>query len=228
MTGGVALATIVLLHGLGGDVHVWDDVVARLAAKQHRVVTVALPRGDSLDAIAKQVASELRAKKATPAVVVGHSLGGMIAAHLAVVDPAAVKALVVVDAGIGPSWTAQEVDDIRVGLARDREAMLRSWFGALCKPEQLDKLLVGLRALPDDAIVGYVHAMERGAIPDGGRAIRAPTLLMTGKLLDPARAGFDHVARLRVERFPDAMHWIMWDEPDKLVATLQRFVAEAK
>jgi hypothetical protein len=26
-----------------------------------------------------------------------------------------------------------------------------------------------------------------------------------------------------IARFADSMHWIMWDEPDKFVATLLRF-----
>ncbi len=51
MTHALALTTIVLIHGLGGDPHVWDGVVPKLP-KGDRVVTVTLPRGDSLDAIA--------------------------------------------------------------------------------------------------------------------------------------------------------------------------------
>ncbi len=223
MTHVAAAVTIVLIHGLGGDVHVWDDVAPRLAP--HRVVRVTLPRGDSLDGIARAIAAELRAQKATPAVVVGHSLGGAVAAHLALVEPAAVEALVLVDNGIGRMWTPKEVDEVRAGLAKDREGTLRAWFGAICKPAQLPRLLPGLRRLPNDVIMGYVHAMATEPITDGGKRLTMPTLLMAGKLLDPAQAGLDKAPALRVERFPAAMHWIMWDEPDKFVATLLGFVA---
>lgn len=224
MTHATLLATIVLIHGLGGDPHVWDGVVAKLP-KTERVVTVSLPRGDSLDGIARAVAAELRAKQATPAIVVGHSLGGAVAAHLALVDPTALRALVLVDMTIRPVWPANEVAELRDGLAKDREAMLRRWFGGICKPTQLERLLTGLRALPDQAILGYVHAMSTGGITDGGRRLTMPTLLMASKLLDPKEAGVEHVPSLRVERFSESMHWVMWDEPDHFVATLTKFIA---
>ena len=216
------MATIVLIHGLGGDRHVWDGVVGKLG--KHRVITIELPPPASLDDMAKKIATELRAQKATPAIIVGHSLGGIVAAHVPLVDRAAVRALVVVDMILGQSWTTAEIDEMRGKLAGDREAALRAWFGRICQPAQLERLLVGLRKLSNETIVGYMTAMRDGWIRDGGRAIGVPTLLMASKLIEPAKAGFDHVAELRVEKFDQSMHWIMWDEPDKFVATLMRFV----
>lgn len=224
MTASLMLATIVLIHGLGGDRHVWDDVIGRLG--KHRVITIELPPPAPLDDLAHQIAAELRARKATPAIVVGHSLGGIVAAHLPLVDPGAVRALVVVDMVLGPTWTTAEIDEMRGKLAADREAALRDWFGRICKPAQLPRLLGGLRRLSNDAIIGYLEAMRDGWVRDDGRAIAVPTLLMISKLIDRAHAGFDHVARLKVETFAQSMHWIMWDEPDKFVATLLRFADE--
>ena len=66
------------------------------------------------------------------------------------------------------------------------------------------------------------------------RYLGVPTLLMASKLMlrggkpradELAAVGLGHVAKLEVETFADSMHWIMWDEPDKFVATLLRFVA---
>ncbi len=243
MTNALALATLVLLHGLGGDRHVWDDVAARLG-KRHRVITVELPghganlpapKSITLDAAARQVAARLRADRAVPAIVVGHSLGGAVAAHVPLVDPGAVKALVVVDMAIGATFEPKEVDELAAKLAADREATLRGWFGAISKPAELERLLAGLGKLSNDTILAWVRAMRDGAVPDGGRAIAVPTLLMASKLILPgkkpradelAAAGFGHVPRLRVEPFADSMHWIMWDEPDKFVATLLRFADE--
>lgn len=228
----VALATIVLLHGLGGDRHVWDGVVPRLG--KHRVITIDMPPPVSMSEMAKRVAAEIRAKKAAPAILVGHSLGGMVMAHVPLVDRGAAAALVLVDIPIGETWPPNEVAQIRAGLAKDRDATLRSWFGAICKPPELPRLLAGLARLSNDTIMGYVQAMAAGAITDGGRAIGVPTMLMASKLILPGKkaradeladAGLANVGQLQVETFADSMHWIMWDEPDKFVATLLRFAA---
>ncbi|HEX8951503.1 MAG TPA: alpha/beta hydrolase [Polyangia bacterium] len=238
---GLALATIVLVHGLGGDRHAWDDVQRRLERGGARVLAVELPghgenlpgpKAPSIDAAARQVAARIRQAHAAPAIVVGHSLGGLVAAHVPLVDRDAVEALVVVDMLLGPTWTDAEIAEMKRGLAADRERTLRGWFGAICQPAQLDTLLVGLRKLSNETLVGWMQAMKDGAVPDGGRAIGVPTLLMATAALVPgkkpraeelAALGYAHVARLQVETFDKSRHWIMWDEPDKFVATLQTF-----
>jgi len=241
---GVALTTIVLVHGLGGDRHVWDDVRQRLARSgvAHDVLTVELPghgenlpgpKAPSIDAAARQVAARIRQAHAAPAIVVGHSLGGIVAAHVPLVDAGAVEALVLVDIPIGPTWAGDEIAQMQHALATDRDRALRDWFGAICQPSQYARLLVGLGKLSNDALVGWMHAMKDGAVPDGGRALVVPTLLMASPLVLPGKkpraaeladAGYAHVARLQVETFAQSKHWIMWDEPDKFVAVLAKFV----
>lgn len=232
MAHGAALATIVLLHGLGGDRHVWDGVASRLG--RHRVLIIDMPPPATLDDMASRVAAELRAQHAALAILVGHSLGGLLMAHVALVDRGAAAALVLVDIPIGETWTAAEVAAIREGLARDREATLRGWFGAICKPGELPRIMAGLARLSNETILAYVRAMAAGAIGDGGRALAVPTMLMASKLILPgkkpradelAALGLAHVARLEVETFADSRHWIMWDEPDRFVATLRAFAA---
>ena len=239
---GLLLTTIVLVHGLAGDRHVWDDVKGRLG-RSAEVLTVELPgHGDnlpgpktpSIDTAARQIAARIRAAHAAPAIVVGHSLGGLVAAHVPLVDPGAVAALVLVDIPIGQTWTDDEIAQMKRGLATNREATLRGWYGAICRPAELDRLLVGLRKLSNETLVGWMRAMQKGALPDGGRALAVPTLLMASSSLLPGKGpraeelaalGYGKVARLQVERFDTPKHWIMWDEPDKFVATLERFAS---
>src|SRR6188508_222877 len=91
--------TVLLLHGLGGAASNWVAVAPALAERA-RIVVPELPgHGGSsalpapvatLDAYADRVAGVLE----TPAVVAGHSLGGVVALRLALRHPRLVRGIV--------------------------------------------------------------------------------------------------------------------------------------
>ncbi len=94
---------LVLLHGWGMNADIWEGVVPMLA-KHHRVTSVDLPGhgrsvdpgGDcSLPAQAKRIADILPPKS----VLVGWSLGGLLALQVALAFPQRIKALVLVASG---------------------------------------------------------------------------------------------------------------------------------
>jgi pimeloyl-ACP methyl ester carboxylesterase len=232
---------IVLVHGLGGDRHVWDDVVPALA-KSFTVIAIDLPgHGEAAeppafdaDRIAQQILATARQERISRAIFVGHSLGGFIVAHLS--DPELVRGIVIVDMSIASVWPDNEIAEIRAKLAKDREATLREWFGAICKPgAQLERLMPGLRKLSNKTILGYAGVM--GKQPTPGAKLPRPALLMASKLILPdkkpraeelAAVGFVDVPGLRVVRFDDSMHWLFWDEPEKFLSTLGDFVRAAQ
>ncbi|MCE2658274.1 MAG: alpha/beta hydrolase [Rubrivivax sp.] len=102
--------TVALLHGVGGGRSIWDTrhsgTAAALAAAGFRVIALDLPGygGSPLSTagppplstagMARAVANALQALNARPAVLLGHSMGGMVAQELWVQDPQAVCALV--------------------------------------------------------------------------------------------------------------------------------------
>jgi pimeloyl-ACP methyl ester carboxylesterase len=232
---------VVLVHGLGGDRHVWDEVAKKLA-QTHTVIALDLPgHGEAaapktidLDDVARAIAATVRAEKAAPAVIVGHSVGGTITGHVPLVDPTVARAIVIVDSGIGTLWTQRDVDEARAGMAKDREATLRAWFGSICKPSQVDKVLAGVRKVADETLMGYGAATTRQSVADGGKALALPVLLMATKLSLPdpkkrteglAKLGFANVKNLQLEYFEQSMHWPFWDEPQKFTTALERFLA---
>ena len=91
---------IVLLHGWGMNGDVWEDIVLDLALS-YRVTAVDLPgHGRSHDAVGGYGLSELASQviKVTPvgSVLVGWSLGGLVATQLVVENPDHIKKLVLV------------------------------------------------------------------------------------------------------------------------------------
>lgn len=226
---------LVLVHGLGGDRHVWDDATRELA-KSFTVVAVDLPgHGEApapatfdADEIARRIVETARQEKLEHVVVVGHSLGGFLSAHI---DDPLVRALVFVDIGIGALFSSGEEAQVRDGLAKNRDALLRDWFAAISKPgAQRERVTAGVKKLADTTITGYVHLIATQPT----KKLHAPALLMASPLTLPKKkpqaeelAAIGYTMPVRVELFDDSMHWLMWDEPKKFVATLRAFAPTA-
>jgi pimeloyl-ACP methyl ester carboxylesterase len=97
---------VVLLHGLCGSLRWWSANIPALA-KEFRVLALDLPgfgrsrrtgRIPSVPEMARLVAEWMAGADATPAHVVGHSMGGHVAIHLAARYPERVSRLVLTDA----------------------------------------------------------------------------------------------------------------------------------
>ncbi|GAA0805005.1 alpha/beta fold hydrolase [Spirilliplanes yamanashiensis] len=128
--GGAGAPVLLLLHGLGATGAVWDGWRPLLAARwpgrwlapdlPGHGRSAALP-GYTFDALAGAVAGLLTPGE--PAVVLGHSLGGVVGLALAAGHPAAgVRAAV--GLGVKVAWTPEELDRARAVARRPV-----TWFG---------------------------------------------------------------------------------------------------
>jgi esterase len=119
---------IVILHGLFGSSRNWTSVGAALSAYGAVNALDLRNHGESphdprhtLDDMAADVWQWLDANGAAPAVLVGHSMGGLVAMEIALTRAAAVAALVVVD--IAPRPYQDGYDDEIAALSVDVSGM---------------------------------------------------------------------------------------------------------
>ncbi len=118
---------IVLVHGAFEDSQIWGHASARLQADGYEVVTVDLPGRPSAPAAPDKVSLDIYRdavvtaldKLHRPAVVVGHSFGGMVIADAAEKDPAQVKTLVFVAALL-----PQDGDSLVSMTSKDADAQI--------------------------------------------------------------------------------------------------------
>ena len=96
------MAAFLLIHGAWHGGWCWERLVPELEARGHEVHAPALPghggdpaepAGVSMDDYVERAASTLRAMP-EPAIVVGHSMGGMVVSAAAQAEPERVRALV--------------------------------------------------------------------------------------------------------------------------------------
>ncbi len=122
---GAGDTTLVLLHGYGESLMSWRAVADRLGTRFH-VVAVDLPGFGvsdkpagpySLEAMHRRMAAFISQWTEGPVVVVGHSMGGEIAASLAMSEPRVVAAVLIAPAGYEIAGLIDSLPPVVAGLA---------------------------------------------------------------------------------------------------------------
>jgi pimeloyl-ACP methyl ester carboxylesterase len=199
-----SVAPVLLLHGLAGHAGEWNSTVAWLG--DHRRVVALDDLADAEPAL--EALGE-------PAVVVGQSLGGLIAIRLAAARPDLVLALVVAEA----SPSAPEDPD---AFAAEVGAKLDAWAARLRESEGY------WPSFDVDAEVRMLRdAVAESAWPEWER-LRCPVLVVRGERGLPAeeaeamaRRGHD----VRVAVVPDAGHDVHLDQPEEWRVVVGEFLA---
>lgn len=250
--GELAQRPLVLIHGLFGSSANWGSVARRLASRYRVLVPDLRNHGQSphasvhdYPAMAADLVALLDRHAVRSAILVGHSMGGKVAMHLALTAPQRVAALAVVD--IAPVRYAHDfatvmagfdaVDLARLTAREQADAQMRSAVpGKNLRSFLLQNLVraggswrwrLNLPALAgaQTAITGF---------PDypPGTTYEGPTSFIHGEMSDYVK--LSHRPRIRA-LFPNAMlsavagagHWVYAEQPDAFLACLDGFLDRA-
>jgi pimeloyl-ACP methyl ester carboxylesterase len=217
---------LVLLHGLSGSWRWWRPLLGRLAAR-YRVHLVELPRFGAFGGFAPRAAADWVARaldelEPAPLRLVGHSLGGLLAAQVAARRPAQTSRLALVaPAGI-PSGRGL------VGHALPLLAAARAAPPVLLAAVARDAAAAG----PPSLFRGARYAVGTDLRPEL-RRIAAPTLLIWGERdplvpLDLAPSWRRELRDARVVVVPGAGHVPMFDAPADVARALLSFLEDER
>jgi 3-oxoadipate enol-lactonase len=240
-TGGRDGTVVVFVNSLGTDLRIWDEVVERLPPGLHIVRTD--KRGHGLSSIAPpsrtiaahaaDLAGALDALGVGRCLVVGLSIGGMIAQVLAASRPDLVGALLLLDTAhrVG----TREVWDARIAAVRDggigaiADAVTERWFSAHFWRDHQDVVAAWRVLLERMSVDGYVAACE--ALRDGdltaiSPGIRVPTTFAVGSEdtstpPDLVRHAADLVPGASFHLIDGAAHLPPLDRPDAVAALVR-------
>nr|WP_115330013.1 alpha/beta hydrolase [Tsukamurella paurometabola] len=235
---------IVLLHGLMGRGRTWRRQIPWLRrygrvftfdAEFHRGTGLPVPGGDvSTERFVADVAEILTVLDQGPAVLVGHSMGGLHAWCTAAEYPELVDALVVED--MSPEFTGQSTDTWAPWFA--------SWPDRFATQGQCEELFGAVagryfyEAFDDGVLHGDLETFRAIADHwglrdhwDQWRAVAVPTLLIEAEFsVVPSGVG-DRMVRdyagpdLRYVRFDGAGHLAHDDAPDRYRGAVEAFLS---
>jgi pyruvate dehydrogenase E2 component (dihydrolipoamide acetyltransferase) len=212
-----ATETIVFLHGLGGSQSTWSSVLGHFA-ENSRIVAVDLPGHGASDkpspestdytvpGLAARIGELLEKLELSPAVLIGHSLGGATALQLALDRPKLVRALALVDsAALGSEISGELLDRVESAPSRDEARQLLELFFQ-------DRRFVLERGIDDM----YAARNAPGA-DDAVKAIAASAFTRHGQNLVLA----DRLGELEVPVL------IVWGELDRVIPSTHAVAAAA-
>lgn len=234
--------SVVFVHGLGSRPGHWLRV-ARWTAERHQVVLVDLPghgespmdRRLSLESAGWSLADALEHVANGPVILVGHSIGGLIAAEAALQDPGRVRGLVLIETALRPQFDDEERMGIEDALDRDFDGFVESVYRSFGRDSIQGEMLAADAAEMDRGVMRtwIDFALEADASADVAD-LDVPVLAVLSDRSWPAgepwevtakALGYDRIPRLEAVRVEHAGHFVMLDDPTAVARAIERFAA---
>jgi len=234
---------VVMIHGLGGTSNVWTPLLP--AFSRNRKLRFDLPGSGrsarfegplSVDVFLHAVLTVMKKCSMEKAHIAAHSMGTIVAAHLAAAEPSRVKSLALFGPLLAPPDPARTAIGARAAKARegDMQPIADTLVQATLSSESRLKRTAAvafvreslMRQDPD----GYARSCEALAEMQAADTARitCPTLLVTGDedvVAPPSsvRAMGDRIKGSRVEVLRGCGHWTPVEKPEECISILNRF-----
>lgn len=242
-----AAHAVVFANSLGTDFRIWDQVVARLGPDLRLLrydlrghgLSDAPPAPYSIQDHVADLIALMEARGVRDALIVGLSVGGLVAQGLAAQRPDLARALILCDTahriGTAESWSAR-IDAVRKdGIASIADAILERWFSQAFR-ERAPVELAGYRNMltrtPGEGYVGTCAALRDADLTETTRELKQPTLCLVGS--EDGSTPPDLVKSMSVlipgssfEIVAEAGHLPCIERPDIVAARIQAFAKES-
>lgn len=229
---------VVLVHGLGSRSSHWLPLTRDLA-RDHRVVAADLP-GHGLASMPGNFSLEhaaaslerVLADQPGPVVLVGHSVGGLVATLAALRSPERVRALVLVETSLSPMTTREERASLRAALDRDFAGTVAAVYRSFGRDSaQGEALAREVLALDPVMVRAWIEAVLDVDLREASAGLQCPVLAVLAPHSwsadeswdDCARAlGLDRIRALRPLRVSQSGHFVSLDEPHVLADAIRQ------
>ncbi len=234
---------VICIHGLGGTSNTFQPQMAALSGR--RVVRPDLAGSGrsavvdhpSIPLFAAAVARMAKALHIQTAVIVAHSMGTIIAQHLAAQHETLARKLILLGALIEPAQAAREALHQRAaaarsgGLAQIADQIMQGGTSSQTRERNPAAAAFVRESILRQTPEGYARTCEALASARAAdhREVRCPVLLITGEedaTAPPsvARMLADRITGARVKILPRCGHWPTVERPEEVNAEIRGFI----
>ena len=239
---------VLMIHGLGGTSNTFTPLLGAFA--RHRTIRFDLPGSGRSHRVEAPLSLTLFVERALlvmqrtgieRAHVVAHSMGTIIAAHLAASEPGRVASLALFGPLLAPPEPARAAIRARAAQAREgdmrpiADALLRTSVAAETRARRPTAVAFVRESLMRQDPEGYARSCEALAemVPADTSRIDCPTLLVTGDedVVAPPQAVRmmgERITGSRVEVLRGCGHWTPVEKPEECTGLLKRFLLERR
>jgi 3-oxoadipate enol-lactonase len=241
---------VVMSHALGLDVHMWDELAARLA-KTHSVLryehrghgSSAVPPGPyTLDQLVDDAARVIREWGRGPVAWIGLSMGGMVGQGLAINHPELLRGAVLANTtarypdAAAATWAARIAAVEQGGMAAVADAVVERYLGPDYRaghPAEAAALKAKLLCSDPAGYVACCHAIAKVDWLDRLGTVRLPTLVIAGgkdlgATPEMARAIAERIPGAELTVLEEAAHLSVAELPNRFHDTVAAFLASLK
>lgn len=236
---------IAFINSLGTDFRIWDDVCAGLAGfrlirhdKRGHGLSDSPPDPYRIDDMAGDLQGLLGDLGVDRVVLVGLSVGGLIALCLAERAPALVAGVVLSNTahkiGDAAMWNDRIAAIEKDGIAGMSEAILDRWFSPDWRAENPAELAAYRNMLTRSPVQGYLAtcaALRDGDFTQAAKGLAVPALCIAGSSdgstpPDLVRSCHDLIPDSRFELIEGPGHLPCIEMPEKVASLIGGFVSE--
>lgn len=234
--------TLLFIHGLGSSRRCWDLAVNALRREFHCCTLDLYGHGSNRtipDSITIQQTSEelgdvLRTVKWKPALMVGHSLGGLVAVQLTLQQPDCADQLVLVDTPTQQVQLRFLKKMVLSTLRKNFQKAVTKQYSRMTRDKDLRKELIASALTTEHtAYLKYMQSLLNTDLSDCIRDIHQPVHAWMTRSLAPDRPtlgkvlkqyGYGHLPEEYRHHTPDAGHFVMLEQPEAFVQELKQIV----
>ena len=241
---------VVLIHGVGLDLVMWEDVVHALANTFQVWRYDLIGHGHTpnfqgkltFQELMKQLEDILTEHQIDSAAIVGFSLGALIAQAFTLTHQQKVRKLVLLNSVYLRNSEQQAAIQSRLnqvkknGIASNIEASISRWFTERFRREHPEQIRIVEERLRQNDFKGFLAAYRLFAQSDAEfkdklHQIKIPTLVITGSddigsTPEMSHAIASQIVDAEVKIFANVKHMLPVENADKLANVLIRFLSE--
>lgn len=238
---------LVFINALGTDLRIWDGVVSHFSDrhpiirydKRGHGLSDCPPAPYSIRDFSNDLLALLDRFDIAQAIMIGISVGGMIAIDFATTCPERVRALVLCDTapviGTAELWN-ERINKLRAqGMDSMAEAILSRWFAPTFKEESPDVYRGYYNMLTRTPVEGYTgtcEAIRDANLTDAARTIKVRALVLCGSedVSTPPEIARNLISLMPLAEFrevPGAGHSICIEQPEVVAAHIEQFFGAA-